>query len=286
MTTFTTTIAACMGACALTAFTVNAEGVQTFTFKDCEIVCIQDVAVNHPMSLFSDTANSGYRPKGDYLESSINAFLIRKNGKTMLVDAGNDPVRGTLRGKLQQAKVRPEDVSDIFITHIHPDHVGGLLWEGGALFPNATLHIAKAELDGWRKDARRAALAKYLDAYEKRMHAFDFTESLPCGVIPLKRGGHTPGHTIYKVSIAPQAEAIFVGDIVHGVALQFPHPTFCARYDSAPQEAVVSRIQTLQMKGLLFGAHFPFPGVALGGAVKSTAPAWSFDYRKFVPQTK
>ena len=270
----------------MTALTVNAEGIQKFTFQGCEIVCIQDVAIKHQQKLFSDAGNSGFTQKAQFYESSINAFLIRKDGKNMLVDAGNDPSRGSLRGKLQQANVRPEDVSDIFITHIHPDHVGGLIWEGRALFPNATLHIAREELEGWRRDANRAGLAKYLTPYAQRTHSFEFSESLPCGISPLKRGGHTPGHTIFKMSLASDMDAIFVGDIVHAVELQFPYPTFCARYDSAPQDAVHSRVQTLQMKGLLFGAHFPFPGVAQGGNVLKGAPAWSFGYRKFAVPAK
>lgn len=286
MTTLISKIAACIGVCTMTALTANADGIQKFSFQGCEIVCIQDVAMKHPQNLFSDIGNSGFRQQSQFYDSSINVFLIRKDGKTMLVDAGNDQSRGSLHGKLQQAKVRSEDVSDIFITHIHPDHVGGLLWEGRALFPNATLHIAREEINAWRKDARRAALAKYLAPYEKHLHSFAFTESLPCGIIPVKRGGHTPGHTIFRLPLANQPEAIFVGDIVHGVELQFPYPTFCARYDSAPQEAVASRLQTLQMKGILFGAHFPFPGVAEGGVVLKKAPNWSFEYRRFTLPAK
>ena len=277
--------AALLAMLTVSAFAENADGIQSFPFKDCEVVCIQDASASMPQGLFADAEASGFRQTENSYEASVNVFLIRKEGKVMLVDAGNDPSRGSLRAKLQKAGLRPEDISDIFITHLHPDHVGGLLWEGKALFPNATLHIAREELEAWKKDNGRSGLAKYLSPYAQRTHVFDYEKALPGGLIPLKRGGHTPGHTIFRLPLAEGTEAIFVGDIAHAVALQFPYPTFCARFDAAPKEAVASRIQTLQMDGILFGAHFPFPGAAQGGAVLAGAPRWSFDYCRY-PTTK
>ena len=269
---------------AISTFAQNIEGLHSFRFRECEIICIKDTAARMPQSLFTDTQSTGQLPAEDSYEASVNVFLLRKGGKTMLVDAGNDPSRGSLQAKLQQAGIRPEDISDIFITHLHPDHVGGLLWKGKALFPNATLHIAKEELEAWKQDDGRRGLAKYLSPYEQRTNTFEYGTELPAGLLPLKRSGHTPGHTIFRMTLADGTQTVFVGDIAHAVALQFPHPTFCARFDAAPKEAVASRLQTLQMEGILFGAHFPFPGAAQGGAILSNAPRWSFDYRKYPSQ--
>ena len=256
-------------------------GVQSFKFEGCEVVCIQDTAMKFPPSLFTDAANTGSRPAEESFESSVNVFLVRKEGKSFLIDAGNDQSRGSLREKLGQMGVSVGEISDVFITHIHPDHVGGLLWNGLPLFPNATIHIAKVEYEAWETDSARSALGKYLASYAGKIHKFEYSDALPCGIRPEKRAGHTPGHTIFRLPLEGQQEVVFVGDIVHAVGLQFPHPTFCARFDAAPAEAVVSRIQTLQMDAVLFGAHFPFPGAAYGYRVVKGAPDWSFSWEKF-----
>ncbi len=256
-------------------------GIQTFQSGNCKVLCIQDAPMRLPASLFSDTASTGHRLSGGFYESSVNVFLVQKDRNAFLVDAGHIQTRGSLHGKLQQAGISPETISSVFITHIHPDHVGGLLWDGRPLFPSATLYIAREEYETWRNDASREALAKYLAPYESRIRLFEYGTPLPNGLVPEKRGGHTPGHTIFRMPMDGREELIFVGDIVHAADLQFPHPTFCAKYDASPAEAVASRIQTLQMKGIFFGAHFPFPGIARGGQVAKGAPHWAFVWTKY-----
>ena len=184
-----------------------------------------------------------------------------KEGR-FLIDAGNDQRRGFLKGKLDTLKIDPATIKAVFITHIHPDHVGGLLWNNAPLFPNATIYIARDEYEAWQKDANRAALGKYLMPYQSRLQLIAYGQPLPGGLLPIKKAGHTPGHTVYKLALSATDAAIFVGDILHAVELQVPHPEFCARYDSAPAEAIKSRLEIYSEKALLFGAHFPFPGCA------------------------
>lgn len=265
----------------MTASADERTGIQAFLFGNCRVVCIQDAPMRLPARLFNDTAATGHQLPRGFHESSVNVFLVQKDGDAFLVDAGHDQTRGSLHGKLQQAGVSPETISGVFITHIHPDHVGGLLWDGAPLFPSAILYIAKEEYEAWKRDASREDLATYLTPYENRIRLFEYGTPLPNGLMPEKRGGHTPGHTIFRMPVDGGDELVFVGDIVHAADLQFPHPTVCAKYDASPAEAVASRIQTLQMKGLFFGAHVPFPGVAEGGQVAEGAPNWSFIWKKY-----
>jgi glyoxylase-like metal-dependent hydrolase (beta-lactamase superfamily II) len=87
------------------------------------------------------------------VDASVNAFLIKLSGHTILVDAGSGDLLGPKLAKLpdslRAAGVKPEDVTDILVTHIHPDHTGGLTIGGKMVFPNATVHVNRRELDFW-----------------------------------------------------------------------------------------------------------------------------------------
>ena len=251
------TVLACMCAFALTAM----EGIVKYDFKSCSVTCIQDTATRMPARLFSDAGNSGFVQKAKDYEASVNVFLLQKDGKHYLVDAGNDQSRGSLKHKLDAMNFNADRISGIFITHIHPDHVGGLLWNGKPLFANATVFIAKEEYDAWLKDAKRAYLAKYLEPYKAKMSLFQYGRELPGTVLPVKKAGHTPGHTVFRFQLGEGKAAYFAGDILHAAELQVPHPTFCASFDMNPTEAVASRQEILKSGMTIFGAHFPFPGI-------------------------
>ena len=85
------------------------------------------------------------------LDASVNAFLIKYEDKLVLIDAGSSELVGPTAGKLPQslraAGAPPEKITDVFVTHIHPDHTGGLINGNTKVFPNATIHINKREVD-------------------------------------------------------------------------------------------------------------------------------------------
>ncbi|NLF93538.1 MAG: MBL fold metallo-hydrolase [Oligosphaeraceae bacterium] len=248
---------------------LSGEGVMTFQSIDgVSVTAIQDTASRMSAKLFSS-------PQADYpydfdwpsdWEASVNVFLVRTGGRIYLIDAGNAPEKGTLAGKLQSAGVAPEQVSGVLITHIHPDHVGGLLTlRDGAevpLFPQATVYIAQEEYSAWEGDAGRQALARFLLPYRERLRLFAYSDLLPDGFSARKAAGHTPGHTVYVLG-----RKWFIGDIVHAAGLQFEHPVFCARYDRDPALAVETRTTVLrvaaQQSAVLLGAHIPFPGIGI-----------------------
>ena len=156
----------------------------------------------------------------------INAYLIRGQGRTILVDAGTGG--GTLAASLQAAGVGAEEIDTVLLTHGHPDHIGGLLDAHGApCFPNARLHLHPLEAEYWQDDGmlnranergqRNFALARRtLGAWARRLSFLDEREVVP-GIRPLWLPGHTPGHCGFRIDSAPQSLLIW-GDIVH-----FPH---------------------------------------------------------------
>ena len=188
---------------------------------------------------------------GVYYAGSVNVFIVefKNDKKRVMIDAGFGARRGKLLTEMKKTDITPESISDILITHIHPDHVGGL-----PDFPKAKIHIAQEEYEAWAKDPSRKYLAKYLPEKENLSLFAYCTEVVP-DLKAIKAAGHTPGHTVFQMK-----DRYFVGDIVHAVDLQIAHPFFSSRYDINPQEAAASRRKLKEFRGEWFGAHITYPG--------------------------
>ena len=146
----------------------------------------------------------------------MNAYLVKTNGKLILIDTGAGELFGNAGGKLvqslKQIAVAPEDITDILLTHIHADHSGGLVMKGKIIFPNAIIHVNKAETDFWlnEKNAKKKRMKKqwvqsaYLKCKGDVGSLFEGRESktferekqeIAPNIYTLPTGGHTPGHT-------------------------------------------------------------------------------------------
>ena len=227
--------------------------VKTFDYPDCKIYAIQDAPNRFPARLFTsvDPNEPFVQIARDY-SGSVNVFIIefKADKRRVMIDAGFGAPKGKLLTEMKKADLAPESISDILITHIHPDHVGGL-----PDFPKAKVHIAKDEYEAWEKDSSRKYLAKYLPE-EKSLVLFAYDTEVVPNLKAIKVAGHTPGHTVFQMK-----ERYFVGDIIHAVDLQIAHPSFCPRYDMNPPEAVASRKKALkEFHGEWFGTHITYPG--------------------------
>ena len=234
---------------------ICAEDPAVFRYPDREITAIQEQAMMMPGSLFHSSSEKLPLRKG--YPASCNVFLMTlKDGTRCLIDAGFG--KGLFR-QLRELEIPRESISAVFITHIHPDHVGGLIDEDGmAAFPKAKIYISRKEYEAWKKDTARARMARCLEPYRGSIVLLEYGKEVqPYGLTPLDYSGHTPGHTVYRIG---KRSEYFVGDIVHAVDLQVPHFSYCARYDMNPRGAVVSRKGMLLQRGIWYGAHIPYPG--------------------------
>lgn len=231
---------------------------------DVEVIPIQDNANPRlmPRALFVEAPDDLFEKLGlqDGIPSSVCAFLVKTEGKNILFDAANGTPDSRLMGVLDSCGVASDAVDYIFITHLHGDHIGGLMKDGAAAFPDAELYINKVEYDAWMamSEEQNKSLTTISQAYADRLKVFSLDDTLPCGVKAIAAYGHTPGHTVYRVG-----DALIVGDIMHGVALQLEHPQYCARFDADHEQSIKVRKEILQMgkdNGLtLYGMHFPAP---------------------------
>lgn len=215
------------------------------------------------------------------LETSVNAFLINTGERLILVDTGAGglfvPTVGKLMSNLKASGYKPEEVDDIFLTHFHPDHVGGLATNGAVQFPNAVVHAEKRESDYWlsQKNLDNApdsakgffqgamvSVNPYVQA--KKFSPFEGNTELVPGVRSNTSFGHTVGHTSYVVESQGQ-KLILLGDLIHVTAVQLEHPLVTIAFDTDAKEAAASRIkvfnQAVKEHTLVGGAHIQFPGL-------------------------
>jgi glyoxylase-like metal-dependent hydrolase (beta-lactamase superfamily II) len=240
------------------------------------VTTLRDGTLSLDVALFHGAENASQLASGP-IAAAANAYLYRTDDTTMLIDAGGGgllPGTGHLAACLADLDVVPDDIDVIFCTHLHPDHIGGLVLDGKPVFAKATLWVNVAEIAFWRDAGIRAAApaeaqdffaaaTAVLAAYGDRLHPFSGTVSpLPnTRTVPLL--GHTPGHT--GLMIGEGRDGLFVwGDIVHAEDLQLAYPDASIAFDVDPEQAIATRKATLArvvQEGLrVAGGHLSTPG--------------------------
>ena len=211
----------------------------------------------------------------------INAFFIEAGDQKILVDtgsrAGESGDAGRFGANFTDLGYAPEEVDIVFLTHLHRDHLGGLLApDGSRAFPNATLAMARAEHEHVNNaatydampergqaslDLARATLAPYAG----QIRLLDAGEALVQGIQMLALPGHTPGHSGLMLE-SGGARLLIWGDIVHLADFQAAEPDWSVVFDYRPEDAIASRRAIMARaadEGLdIAGMHIDFPGFA------------------------
>jgi len=265
----------------------QAPGFYRTMVGDFEVTVLSDGTMKLPVLelLHGDKARIGDALRrnflGEQVETSDNAFLVNTGSKLVLVDAGSGaafgPTMGGLVGNLRAAGYRPEQVDEVYITHMHGDHVGGLMTGTARTFPNATLRIDRRDTDFWLSEAvmnrapaevrdffkgAMAAVNPYKDA--GKLRPFDGATQLVPGVRAQPAYGHTPGHTVYVVESKGE-KLVLWGDLLHVAAVQFEEPAVTIGFDIDEPAAAQSRLagfaDAARNGDLVAAAHLPFPGI-------------------------
>ncbi|WP_369039220.1 MBL fold metallo-hydrolase [Stenotrophomonas maltophilia] len=243
-----------------------------------------------------------YLPQ-DAFDWALNAMVVHSGDRTILIDAGLGmdpdlqlPRAGQLIRRLGAAGINLEEITDVVITHMHMDHVGGLLLEGvkQRLRADLKIHVAAAEAAFWKSpdfsrtnmpqgfpDALRATATHFWAEYSSCVQTFEDEQEIAPGVVARRTGGHTPGHCVVRVASGGQA-LTFAGDAVFAVG--FEQPNWHNGFEHDPEEAARVRIQLLAELAdtgeMLVATHLPFPSVgrvARDGDVFRWVPVfWDF----------
>jgi glyoxylase-like metal-dependent hydrolase (beta-lactamase superfamily II) len=220
----------------------------------------------------------------DAFDWALNVVVVRSGDQTILIDAGlgfdpdlHLPRAGQLIKRLEAAGIDLASVTDVVLTHMHMDHVGGLIVDGvkERLRPDLRIHVAAAEVKFWEApdfshtnmpqgfpDALRTAAKQFAKMYRSNLRPFEDVSEVAPGVIARRTGGHTPGHCV--VRLASGGEALtFAGDAVFAVG--FEQPDWHNGFEHDPEEAARVRVRLLRELAetgeMLVATHLPFPSV-------------------------
>jgi len=263
------------------------DDVRSFAIGDFSAMALRDGTISIPND--NKVFGVGHKPEevaallsearlpADHLELSLQPLLVRTAERVMLFDTGAGtnmgPSAGKLSASMAAAGIAPATVTDIFISHSHGDHVGGLLNASGALaFPNATIHISAPEwafLKGMTAEqAAGAGVGKHREliaAITPKVTAFEPGADIIAGAVKaVDIKGHTPGHSGYMIR-SNNKSVFYIGDTVHHFVVSLRKPEWPCGFDADAATAEASRKAVLgaaAAKGqLIFAPHLPFPGV-------------------------
>ena len=278
----------------------QAPGFYRTMLGDFEVTALSDGTVGLPVDQLLQRTTPDKVKKalarqflGVPTETSVNAYLVNTGSKLVLVDTGAaglfGPTLGNLLASLQAAGYKPEQIDEVYITHMHGDHVGGLMTGDKPTFPNAVVRADKREADYWLsaenlekapKEAKNFFLGAQLSVnpYVKagKFQPFEGSTDLVPGVKAVANHGHTPGHTVYLVESKGQ-KLLLWGDMMHVAAVQFANPKVTIQFDTDQQKAYEARRKMFAeaAKGgwMVGGAHLSFPGL---GRLRAEGQGYQF----------
>jgi glyoxylase-like metal-dependent hydrolase (beta-lactamase superfamily II) len=277
---------------------------------EIEVLVVSDGVLLLPGAMLAHNADPAVRAAWlkdmflppDAFDWALNVVVVRSGGQTILIDAGMgtefpDLKRsGQLIHRLEAAGIDLASVTDVVLTHMHMDHVGGLLVDGvkERLRPDLQIHVAAAEVKFWETpdfsrvsmppgfpDALRQTAKRFVKEYGSQLRTFEEKYEVAPGVVVTRTGGHTPGHSAVRLASGGD-RLTFAGDLVFQVG--FEHPEWYNGFEHDPEEAARARVRLLRELAatgeLLVATHLPFPSVgrvAVAGDVFRWVPAiWDY----------
>jgi glyoxylase-like metal-dependent hydrolase (beta-lactamase superfamily II) len=278
----------------------QAPGYYRMMLGDFEVTALFDGAIDlKPQQLLTQTTPGQVAKllarsfEKEDVPTSVNAYLVNTGSKLVLIDVGTGklfgPSLGALVENLKAAGYQPDQVDEIYITHMHADHVGGLMDGDKMVFANATVRADQHDADFWLNQANADKAPKEMQDFFKgamaslnpyvaagKFKPFDGDTDLVPGVRAIGARGHTPGHSIYVVESKGQ-KLVLWGDLMHVAAVQFPQPSVTIQFDVDSKAAAVQRkkafAQAAREGHLVASAHLPFPGI---GHLRSEGKGYAF----------
>ncbi|MFD1703603.1 MBL fold metallo-hydrolase [Methylopila henanensis] len=226
----------------------------------------------------------------------FNQYLVEDGASRILIDAGpagSIGETGRLPEALAARGLRPDQIDAVIVTHMHQDHMGGLVAGGQRRFPNAEVYVDRRDVVHWTDPAKRAGAPDYLQTSFRfasdlvrlypKLQATQGDHEIMRGLSLVDLTGHTPGHIGVRIEDGSRS-LIMVSDMIFPVV----HPgmgadvNFLFEQDRPAAEAMRARFfpRAAEEGALIAATHMPFPGlgriVSDRGRLRWSVADWAY----------
>lgn len=240
----------------LGAFEVTALLAGSRTVEDPQSIFGMNVAPE----TFAEVSEAHYLPT-DKAQFFFTPTVVNTGEELILFDTGLDGAGIT--GALDSAGYTPDQVDTVVLTHMHGDHIGGLMTDGSPTFPNAR-YLTGAEEHNYWSSAGNEGFDTNVKPLNDRMEFLDDGGSVAGGITAILAAGHTPGHMGYRIESEGET-FVLIADLANHYVWSLAYPDWEVKFDMDKAMAAESRRKVLGMLAAerlpMLGYHMPWPAM-------------------------
>ena len=255
-----------------------------FVLGDCEVTALLAATMPRPdphsifgLNVSADEFNevsAAANIPTDAAQFFFTPTVVNTGFELILFDTGLNP--DAITSALNDAGYTPDQVDVVVLTHMHGDHIGGLMREGGeATFPNARYVTGSAEFDHWAAAGNNRFDSNMRPLAEKTTMIGDGASVAP-GITAMAAFGHTPGHMTYMIESGGKS-LLLAADFANHYVWSLAQPDWEVKFDMDKSAAAATRRRVLGMlasdKIPFIGYHMPWPAV---GYVEANDSAFTY----------